>query len=154
MQDTPPTNPDSQHTDWQQQAQSAAQRIAELEAKAGELQQQITDANSALTTAQRKHQVERALLEAGAIDLDAAATLFEAQFGKSAASATAADLHKAINELVARKHYLFRPPPPPSSVMAGTPAAASTRLEDAAATARESGDRRALLQYLRLRRTA
>lgn len=42
----------------------------------------------------------------------------------------------------------------PASAMSGTPADPASPLHDAAAIARESGDRAALLHYLRLRRSA
>jgi hypothetical protein len=67
------------------------------------------------------------------------------------------DVGAAVADLKRAKPFLFRPPPPAgarSAAMAGAAPEARADLDDAAGAARESGDRRLLLRYLRLKRGA
>jgi hypothetical protein len=128
-------------TDWQ--ARSAA-----LEATLAETQKSLAESREALDAAERKREIERELTRQGAIDLETAAMLTEA----AVAGLAKADAKSAIADLKRSKPFLFRAPVR-TSAMSGSVESGSG-LEDAAAAARESGDRRALLGYLRMRRGA
>jgi hypothetical protein len=116
----------------------APDRVAELEQK--------------LAATERRHAIERELAHHNAIDLDAAALLAEAAIGAQAQP----DIAAAVADLKRTRPFLFKAPPPPprSASMAGIPSDAPSTLEEAATAARESGDRRILLRYLRLKRSS
>lgn len=118
---------------------------ADLRLRLAETEQRLAQARQALDAAQRRHALERELWMQGALDIDTAATLAEAALTPDA------DVRAAVADLKRRTPFLFRATPAPSA-MAAHPAPASD-LDRAAAEARQSGDRRALLRYLRLRRT-
>ncbi len=118
-----------------------------LAAKLAETESLLAQAREALDASERKRQIERELLQESAIDLETASMLTEA----AVAGMAKADVRAAIADLRKRKPFLFRAAPPrTSSVMGGHSPA--DPLADAAAAARDTGDRRALLKYLRLRR--
>jgi hypothetical protein len=124
-------------------------RLAGIQRELESTQRLLTQAREALDASERRRSLERQLSEEGAIDLETATLLTEA----AVAGMDEPDLARAVRELKARKPFLFRAAPR-RSVMSGTPTdpGDASPLEDAAAAARESGDRHALLRYLRLRR--
>jgi hypothetical protein len=122
---------------------------APLTLKLAETEQFLAQAREALDAAERKHAIERELWAQGALDVETAALLTEA----AVAGLSAPDARAAVADLKRRKPFLFRTPPSAAGAMAGHAAAAGT-LDQAAADARDSGDRRALLRYLRLKRSA
>jgi hypothetical protein len=126
-------------TNWQA-------RAAELEAKLAETERTLAESREALDAAERKREIERELSRQGAIDLETAAMLTEA----AVASMDRKDAKAAIADLKRSKPFLFRPPVR-TSAMSGA-VEPESGIEQAAAAARESGDRRALLRYLRMRR--
>lgn len=113
----------------------ANERIAALEA-------QLSDASQG-------HELERLLIEAGAIDLETAAVLAERRMAETGVTA-----EEAVRALVNAKGYLFRSVSRPryASAVSGAPGRSAGALEDLAIEARETGDRRAVLRYLRRRR--
>ena len=126
-----------------------AGRVAELETKLRETEGALAQSREALDAAERRRTVERELAREGAIDVETAALLTEA----AVAGMAKADLRAAIAELKRAKPFLFRAASPPrSGAMAGASSDSPSTLDDAAAAARESGDRRVLLRYLRLKR--
>lgn len=124
-------------------------RAEAAEARAAQLERELAATREALDAAERRRTIAEALAQADALDLETAALLTEA----AVAQMPEADVGAAIADLKRRKPFLFR-----QAARAGamSPAlrAAGPRdaLAEAAAAARESGDRRALLEYLRLRR--
>jgi hypothetical protein len=121
----------------------------DLSAKLTETESLLARAREALDASERKRQIERELFAENALDVETAAMLTEAVV----AGMDKADVRAAVADLRKRKPFLFRATTPrTSSVMGGH--AQSDPLADAAAAARDSGDRRALLKYLRLRRNA
>jgi hypothetical protein len=64
----------------------------------------------------------------------------------------APDLARAVADLKRRKPFLFRSVPR-RAAMGAEPGEGEAPLESAAAEARQSGDRSALLRYLRLKRS-
>jgi hypothetical protein len=131
-------------------AEAPDTRLAEIQRELDSTQQLLTRAREALDASERRRSIERQLSEEGAIDLETASLLTEA----AVAGMEKPDLAKAVRELKTRKPFLFRTYPR-RSAMSGTPGEPggdTAPLEHAAAAARDSGDRNALLRYLRLRR--
>jgi hypothetical protein len=133
--------------DWESQARAAATRIAELETKVSQLDQLVLDTKAALNTTERRRSIEREALEAHAIDIESVALLAES----AAAGLAEPNIPGIITDLRRKKPFLFSAAPR-TSAMSPTTTPAPTHLEDAATTARRTGDPRALLHYLRLRR--
>jgi hypothetical protein len=121
-------------------------RLEQIQRELDATQALLARAREALDASERRRSIERQLTEQGAIDLETASLLTEA----AVAGMDTPDLARAVGELKRRKPFLFRSVPH-RSVMAGE-IGAEPALEHAAAAARESGDRGALLRYLRLRR--
>ena len=126
----------------------ATARIGELEGKLAATERSLVEAREALDAAERKRTIDRELVRQGAIDVETAALLTEA----AVSGMEKKDVKGAVAELRRGKPYLFHVATR-ASAMGGVPSEVSP-LEDAAAEARESGDRRALLRYLRMRRGA
>jgi hypothetical protein len=124
-------------------------RTEELETELGELQSTLQDVRQALAASERTREIERHLVREGAIDLETAALLAET----AAAQMRDPDVAAAVADVKRRKPFLFRPSAARrTSAMSGE-ASPPPPLEDAAVEARQSGDRRALMRYLRLRRS-
>lgn len=144
----PPTPAEIQR--WKALAEEAEEKVAALEERVAELEAALetarADAARALAEAEIGRAIERELTRAGAIDLEAAALLLEAP-------ADAAGVPGAVRALRDRKPALFRPAPGAAGASM-SPAAPDDELADLASAARRTGDRAALLRYLRRRRTA
>lgn len=135
-------------------APDIAARLAELEAA-------LASARGALDAAERRHSVDLALIGADAIDLEATRPLVESILS---AAPSGADPAAVVADLRRRKPFLFRQRTDArgagggSGIGAASSAApASTApapLEAAARQAASTGDRAALLRYLRARRSA
>lgn len=123
-------------------------RLGELEGKLAAAEKSLSEAREALDASERKRQIERELVKQGAIDVETAALLTEA----AVSGMDKPDARAAIAELKRGKPFLFRASPR-ASAMSGVVEEASS-LDRAAGEARASGDRRALLRYLRMRRGA
>jgi hypothetical protein len=115
----------------------------DLQLKLTQTQALLTEARSALASSQRTLAIERELVAHGALDLEAAAALIP----------TDADPRTAIADLKARKPFLFRNSSTSAAAMTASPSP-DRSLDSAADHARQSGDRRDLLRYLRLKRSA
>ncbi len=123
-------------------------RAQELEGKLAAAEKSLFEAREALDASERKRQIERELVKQGAIDVETAALLTET----AVLGMDTPDTRAAIAELKRGKPFLFRAAPK-ASAMSGIIEEASS-LDKAAGEARASGDRRALLKYLRMRRGA
>lgn len=121
--------------DWQQRALAAESKLDEL--------------TTTLAQSERRRQIDVELAHAQTIDIEAARLLTEAALAQSKSP----DIPKAIADLKKHKPFLFRPARPPASSMsaAGKPTS-QVELTQIADHARATGDKRALLQYLRARR--
>ncbi len=134
---------------WRSRAVAAEGHLRELEAKLVEVEKQLGETRAAVDAADRRRQIERELAQADAIDLESATLLTEAAVG----AMSAPDVALAVKDLKKRKPFLFRGAGAPrASAMAGAPRGAPDDLGRAADEARTSGDRGALLRYLRLKR--
>lgn len=132
-------------------------RVADLEkagsareAEAKELRATLERAREALDASERRRRIDQELFEAGTRDVETARLLTEAAVSRM----PGADVSAVVRDLRKHKPYLFRREP---LRLAGSPAmeaspARGEPLESAAAAARASGDRDALMRYLRARR--
>jgi hypothetical protein len=139
MPDPTPSPP----SDWQERALAAEAATAQLQTKLDEL-------TTTLAQTERRRQIDVELAHAQTIDIEAARLLTESALAQSKSP----DIPKAIADLKKHKPFLFRPARPQVSAMsaAGKPAP-QDELTQIADHARATGDKRALLQYLRARRT-
>jgi len=134
--------------EWRARALKAEARVQELETLAAELAQKLERAQADAAAAERKRQIEKALGDTGAIDLETASLLVENAIGGVAAP----DVAGTVAELRRRKPFLFGAASR-ASAMSGVPgSAAPDSLSAAADEARTTGDRGALLRYLRMKR--
>lgn len=144
--------------DWRRRALAAEQKLEEAQARFQEqlkdLETQLVAARDGLGAAERRRVIDAELMAAGALDLETARVLIE--------PAVAGDIEPAdaVADLRRRKPFLFRAAPAASAMSAAMGGAMGgsmgNRGETAAAQlaglARDSGDRRALLRYLRSKR--
>lgn len=117
--------------------------------EAATLRDELAKTLESLRAAELKRSIDRELFLAGAIDLASAAMLTEA----AVSGMTSPDAAAAVRELKRRRPGLFRPAAPPAGASMG-PATSSgeTDADRALAAASATGDRKALLHYLRARR--
>lgn len=130
-----------EEADWRRRALAAESRLEQIH-------EELAETRATLDDAERKRQAERLLAEHGALDLETAMLLTEA----AVAQMDEPDVAAAVQELRARKPFLFARASH-ASVMSGHAESEPDPIEDAAADARATGDRRVLLRYLRLKRT-
>lgn len=137
-------------------AEEAERRAAALETRVSDLERELADAVASCQAAERRRELDRSLIEAGTIDLDAAVLLAERELGQMDEPAVGT----AIESLRRDRPYLFGGAVPRARPAGGGATTApavgqgggAKRLGVLADEARESGDRRALLRYLRQRR--
>ncbi|MEO1130117.1 MAG: hypothetical protein AAFX05_10495 [Planctomycetota bacterium] len=117
-----------------------------------ELEQTLREAREALDASERRREIDVALLREEAVDLETARMLTEAAVGQM----DEPDVALAVRELRRRKSFLFRRGPgSPGAAMSGHGSgdvAGESVVEEAASAAAATGDRGALLRYLRARR--
>lgn len=129
-------------------AVAAESRAAELSTQLQQATRTLDETRDALARAERKRQIERHLTAHSVIDLEAATLLTEASF----AGIDNPDLPRVIADLKRSKPYLFRAPGAQRAGSMSSEVTPAPALDEAAHEARRTGDRRALLRYLRLRR--
>lgn len=125
-----------------------ADRVAALESKLAELSATLAGAREALDAAERRHAIDLELVRHEAVDLETARLMTEA----AAANLAAKDAARAVAELKRRKPFLFRRSAAGVGMSPETPARANGHVGVLAEEAAGSGDRRALLRYLRAKR--
>jgi hypothetical protein len=154
---------------YRRRAQQAESRIEELEQKLTDLQTQFEARGEELATAEAQRDetavqltvaenrmaAQRLLAEAGAVDIEAATLLLDRRMDFSE-PLRGESLAQSVEQLLVDKPFLCRPAgatmPPmtsPPRDSAETPGAQMTR---AARRALQSGNRRDIAEYLRLRR--
>lgn len=140
----------SEEIEWKARALDAEKLVEELQGQVARLEGELAGEREAVDAAEQRRQIEQQLREARAIDLETARLLTES----AVQAMDEPDVARAVSELRRSKPFLFAP-----SVSAGTAVMAGhiagggkNELACAAEDARSSGDRRALLRYLRLKR--
>ncbi|MFT5424118.1 MAG: hypothetical protein ACI89L_001911 [Phycisphaerales bacterium] len=127
-------------------------RVAELEGKLNAAEQEAAAARERAGTVERRGEMERRLREAGAVDIPTGMLLLDVE----AAGEETLDVETAVGSLRESKPFLFRRSGGgrrrASAMSASTGSRAGVDLGSLAEEARESGDRTALLRYLRGRR--
>ncbi len=134
---------------YRKRAQDAESRACELAERLSEVEDVLDQTRGALESAERMRRIDAALVESGAVDLDAARLITEASFARE----EGIDIEAVVAELRRTKPFLFRTRRARvGSAMGGRSLQAGHGLEDAAREAARSGERGALLRYLRARR--
>lgn len=139
---TPPVDPTLPHID-----------ATALREQVQQLQDALSEAREAVQQLERRQRINELLAQADTRDLGAARLLTEAALE----AMPTPDIEAAISELREHKPWLFRRPAMTTPAAGAMPARfteADDALADAAAQAQASGDRRSLMNYLRLRRGA
>lgn len=144
--------PISEEVIWKAKAEEAEEKVAQLEARVGELEGELASVNESVRFVERRGEIDRELTAAKTIDLETARLLTEATIGEM----DSPDVAIAVRELCDRKPFLFvgRKCMGHQGVSMGPAAVRNSddELESMASNARSSGDRSELLRYLRVRR--
>lgn len=138
---------------WRERAERAQEHAASGERRSIELEASLATAREALEELGRSRRIDQELFDEGTIDLEAARLLTEVAVRQMEKP----DVARAIRDLRRRKPFLFRGRGMGTAVgTAATPGEASPpvhqELDDASEDAKLSGDRMALLRYLRVKR--
>jgi hypothetical protein len=144
---------------------AAQQEIEELKRRLEAAEAALAERDASIDDLEHRHRLEKLLIEAGAIDLEAATLLAMvatgdagADRGGGGAGGSALDAEAVVEALREQRPFLFerRSSRRSGAGMAGAGLAQEHAglgsLERAAEEAASSGDRGALLRYLRLRR--
>jgi len=116
------------------------------------MQASLEEAQRELKRSESRRVIELALVEAGALDVEAARVLIEHGMGEGQGEGEAADAPALVEALKSRRPYLFRRRPAGASALSARLEETRSGLEQAAEEALRTGDTGALLRYLRLRR--
>ena len=157
---------------YRRRAQQAEQRLGQIEQQLGELQTQVKAGGEQLTAAQVERDearrqlqaskmrltLERQLARSGVVDVETAAVLLADRMDTTNPGAPGDEpaIARAVEQLLLDKPFLIAPGHaalPPKTAAARAPSAGATaQLAQLAQRATSSGDRRAVAEYLRLRR--
>ena len=146
--DHTPQSPDEPELAWQERAEVAETKLGQVQEQLAEAHTTLSQTRDALDATERKHQTERALTRVGAIDLETALLLTEA----AVCDMPEADVQAAVAELKRRKPFLFKQTRAASAMSSAIDPSEPSTIELAAGDARVTGDRKALLKYLRIKR--
>lgn len=147
-QDPPAVSGEAQ---WRSRALKAEEDARRLESELVEIKATLDAAKQQLGQTERRLTIQRELQAAGAIDLDATMLLVE----QALATGNPGDVPGAVSQLRAQKPVLFAAAPSAGSIRHSSMSGAVDPQDRAgmlAAQARQTGDRRLLLSYLRARR--
>ncbi|MFG0246719.1 MAG: hypothetical protein ACF8MF_11795 [Phycisphaerales bacterium JB052] len=137
---------------WKARAEEAESKVEQLQAQVRELESALSRAQETIAQVERRGEIDRELTAAKAVDLETARLLTEAVVGEM----DEPDIGVAVRELCERKPFLFATRP--QGVQRGVSMSPAVQgdgeegLDVMAHRARSSGDRGALLRYLRARR--
>ena len=147
---TPPPG-GGDETYWRGRALQAEARSQDLQGQFDQVKQQLDMATRALAALERSRELESAIIDANAIDVETVLVMAEAQALKEP-DATAGQIVADIRQ---RKPFLFKPSSSGGSAMSAEPRGGDAGgLDQAFGQARAKGDRRSLLKYLRVKRGA
>lgn len=136
---------------WRQRAAEAAARAESHSAKVKDLESALAQSREQLAAEERARQIDHELIGIGAIDLETARLVAD----WALAQEPSADVAKTVRDLRRRKPFLFRGPishNAPANSDPAAPTTTTTATTRASEAARESGDRTAVMRYLRLKR--
>lgn len=134
---------DAEGIDWKRRALDAEKRVQALQAEVEGLSRQVASLRAQLEAVERRRALERELGDAA--DVEAAVLLAE----HALSAMDRPDPARAARDLRRRLPFLFRSGSSASAMAGRAPPAGP---DDLAREARESGDHRTLLRYLRARR--
>jgi len=142
---------------YRKRAQAAEKAVEELKSDLAERQKKLSEHEQTIAALRSRQKIDELLLSAGAIDLEAARVLAQAELAKDGQPSDS-DIEQAVGELRRRKPFLFRT----RATHAGGGGALSPKgqeispqqnaLTQAATEAGSTGKRGDVLRYLRLRR--
>jgi len=135
---------------YRKRAQSAEQQLQDAQQQLQDFQSQLEASQQTITALERRQKIDATLSESDAIDLEAARLLTEIAIE----SMDDPDVKMAVDDLRRHKPYLFRHRATASTMPAHLPDDADHLADRAAVKASTTGNRRDLLDYLRLRRHA
>lgn len=124
------------------------ERVRALEAEVAALRTVVAQLQQQIEGADRRRTIEKALTDNQAVDLETATLLTEAAMSGPGSP----DAASAVRDLRKRKPFLFHPTSTRGSAMSGAVSGGDHGMNQAADEARASGDRAALLRYLKMRR--
>jgi len=135
---------------WRARAVRAETQLSELEERLSELEAELEKSRTESSRVDRRRTLELELAMADAQDVETAAIVAE----RMLADMPEPDIKAVVADLRATRPFLFRTRPA-ASAMSGRVVGAGigTQLDELADEARETGDRGALLRYLRARRS-
>lgn len=133
---------------------SAAPPEPDLAARIAELERDLRRAQQAARQAETRAHIHRALAGAGAIDIDAVALVVEAALPRDAGAHDAAGVARIVEEIRRTRPALFHAGARRGATMTARVERPRTGLEEAALHAARTGDRTALLHYLRMKRSS
>lgn len=136
---------------WQTErarAEQAEQAALDFRTRLREAESALAQSREALDAAERRHQIDLLLIEQETVDLESSRLLTELALTQMPER----DVAMAVGDLRRRKPFLFRSRRHTGAGAAMSAASARSPSEQAATEAARSGDRGALLRYLRARR--
>lgn len=146
-----PTREATRATDSSSLERSAEEELNQATTQLREAERELAAARQTIDALERREKIGDRLREAGAVDLDVARLLTEVAI----ADMDEPDIKLAVDDLRRHKPYLFASQSGAlSNRSMGLRFDPPNSADDAAARAGQSGDRRDLMDYLRLRRRA
>ncbi|MEM1445183.1 MAG: hypothetical protein AAGF84_03950 [Planctomycetota bacterium] len=133
---------------YRKRAQHAETQAESLQQRVDELTRTLSENEQTIAALERRQRIDTELAKADAVDMEVARLLTEV----AVSDMDDPDVAEAIDDLRRHKPYLFRSRGRAARNMGPAAHDLASPLEDAAERAIASGDRRDLLQYLRLRR--
>lgn len=158
-----PTETEGVDASWQQRAEDAEARLAAVAEQLGEVEQTARELHEAIEVQRVGRLLDVELMRAGVSDLDAARSAVVGELASmegEAGSGSSDSIEEAVGRLLVSRPGLFAGEAGAGGiggaggVMRSRASGARLEADRAAAAARSSGDRRALLAYLRLRRAS
>jgi hypothetical protein len=131
---------------WRQRAEAAETSVAAMGDRLHAVESAASDLRRMLGQSEQSRQIDRELLIAGVVDLDGARRLVDERL---AAGVTVLEAVARVRE---RRPLLFAPRVRGVRATAMPAGPAPSAVDEAANDARETGDRRLVLRYLRVRR--
>ena len=137
--------------DWRARAEAAEERVAALGDRLGAVEAAAEDLRRIVSESEHARQVDRELLIAGVVDLEGARLLVEEQV------AAGVSVLEAVERVKERRPLLFAVRARGgvgvrATAMPAVEREGSRPVAEVALAAQETGDRRLLLRYLRMRR--